>query len=96
MSKLHNHLSEIIWADSKVIGYSFDSTLNVFELKIVNYHSEKIRIVFTNIQYNFLDDPVYISSGNFSKSNGLCVAEFSDDDGIVIKLVYENSKVSCL
>ena len=96
MSKLHNHLSKIIWPDSKVLGYSFDSASNVFELNIFNYQSEKIRIRFTNTEYNFLDDPVYISSADFSEFNGSSIAEFSDDDGIVIKLVYENSEVLCL
>lgn len=41
MSKLYNHLSKIIWHDSKTLGYSFDSTSNVFELNILGYKSEK-------------------------------------------------------
>ena len=96
MSKLRNNLSKIIWSDSKIVEYSFAAKCKVFELTIVDYQNEKLKVRFTNVEYNFIDDPVYISNAKFSESNGESIAEFSDDDSVVIKIIYERSEVLCL
>ncbi|MBU1310387.1 MAG: hypothetical protein KKE30_12765 [Gammaproteobacteria bacterium] len=96
MRNQRNHLSKIIWSDSTVAGYSFDSLSKVFELNVVDYQGKKLNVVFSNVECNFLDDPVYIVNACFSELNGLSIAEFSDDDGVVIKLIFANSEILCV
>lgn len=96
MKNQRNHLSKIIWSDSTVAGYSFDSLSKIFELNIVDYQGKKLNVVFSEVECNFVYDPVYISNACFSELNGVSIAEFSDDDSVVIKLIYAKSEILCV
>jgi len=91
MSNLHSNLSKICWADSQVKKYEFDFESDMFVLTIEDYQRVIWRITFDNVDFNFVNDPVYIADAKFSEFNGLSIAEFTDDDGLIIKIIYANS-----
>ena len=96
MSHLSSHLSKICWPDSQVKKYEFDFEADMFILTIEDFQRVSWSIRFDNVDFNFVDDPVYISDANFSELNGLNIAEFSDDDGLIIKIIYGNCAAVCL
>ena len=93
---MHNNLSKISWPDSQVKKYEFDFETDIFVLTIEDFQRVGWMIAFDNVDYNFVNDPVYISSAKFSEMGGLNIAEFSDDDGLIIKVIFRNSVAVCL
>ena len=96
MSNLNSHLSKICWPDSQVKRYEFDFETDIFILNIEDFQRVSWSIRFDNVDFNFVNDPVYISDAKFSELNGLNIAEFSDDDGLIIKIIYGDCVVACL
>jgi hypothetical protein len=96
MSNLNHHLSKIFWPDSQVKKYEFDFDKDMFILTIEDYQRVSWSIRFDSVDFNFVNDPVYISDAKFSELNELNIAEFSDDDGLIIKIIYGNCAVVCL
>ncbi|WP_371744358.1 type II toxin-antitoxin system RelE/ParE family toxin [Psychrosphaera sp. B3R10] len=68
----------------------------MFILTIEDYQRVSWSIRFDSVDFNFVNDPVYISDAKFSELNGLNIAEFSDDDGLIIKIIYGNCAAVCL
>ncbi|MFD2166062.1 hypothetical protein ACFSJY_07250 [Thalassotalea euphylliae] len=93
MSELDEKLNNLVWSDSTISNYSHDLAENSFLLELKDYLFSQIKISFLDVDYSFIDDPVYISDAKFKFEDNLYVIELLDDDGIVLKLKYLNCEV---
>ena len=88
--------SKLIWSGGTINSYTFDAELDSFILCFTDYQGLSWRVKFSNVVSHFIYDPVYISDVTFSSLNGLNVTEINDDDGVIIKIVHEESDAVCL
>ena len=88
--------SKLIWSDGIISSYTFDADLGSFTLYFTDYQRLSWEVKFINVVSHFIYDPVYISDAKFTLFNGLNIAEIYDDDGVIIKVVYEQSEAMCL
>ncbi|WP_199922587.1 hypothetical protein [Pseudoalteromonas piratica] len=93
MSELDEKLKNLVWSDSTISNYAHDLAGNRFQLEFKDYLFSQIKVSFLDVDFSFIDDPVYISNAKFKFEDNHHVIELFDDDGIVLKLKYLNSEV---